>query len=96
LSISAFSSFSWTMKFEALIDKIFSDDLFRTQSQALGRHGTAENAWGVYGKPPSITDMLESTTGQSGKLVDYYDSEYDRSVKRQKKISEELTGGKME
>jgi hypothetical protein len=40
--------------------------------------------------------MLETTTGTSTKLVDVYESEYDRSVKRQKRIAEEFTGGKME
>ena len=65
-------------------------------SQAVNRYGATENTWGIYGKPPSIANMLETSTGTSTKLMDYYESEYDRSVKRQKKIAEDLTGGKME
>ncbi|KAK1245818.1 hypothetical protein MKX07_004887 [Trichoderma sp. CBMAI-0711] len=81
---------------KAEIDEIFSEDYFRKQSQAFQLYGTTENAWGVYGRPPSIADMLETTTGKSTKLMDYYESEYDHSVKRQKRIAEEFTGGKME
>ncbi|KAK4064073.1 uncharacterized protein Triagg1_9229 [Trichoderma aggressivum f. europaeum] len=81
---------------KAEIDEIFSEDYFRKQSQFFQRYGTTENSWGIYGKPPSIANMLETTTGKSTKLMDYYESEYDRSVKRQKRIAEEFTGGKME
>jgi len=96
LYISASDFIVHESELKAEIDKVFSEDFFKTQSHAVGRPGMAENTWGVYGKPPSIADMLESTTGTSSKLVDYYESEYDRSVKRHKRISEELTGGKME
>lgn len=81
---------------KAEIDKIFTEDYFRKQSQAVSRYGATENTWGTYGKPPSIANMMESTTGTSTKVMDYYESEYDRSVKRQKRIAEEFTGGKME
>ncbi|KAF4121762.1 hypothetical protein GMORB2_1601 [Geosmithia morbida] len=77
------------------IDDVFSEDYFKKQSQAAGRWG-AENAWGTYGPPPSVNGMLQTTTGASTKLVDVHESEYDRSVKRQKRIAEEFTGGKME
>lgn len=80
----------------AEVDKVFTNDYFRKQSQAINRYGTTENTWGIYGKPPSVADMLETTIGTSTKLIDYYESEYDRSVKRQKKIAEDLTGGGME
>jgi hypothetical protein len=81
---------------KAEIDEIFSEDYFRKQSQFFHKFGATENSWGIYGKPPSIANMLETTTGKSTKLMDYYESEYDRSVKRQKRIAEEFTGGKME
>lgn len=77
------------------VDTIFSEDYFKKQSQAAGRWGT-ENAWGIYGVPPSVNGMLETATGGTARLVDIYESEYDRSVKRQKRIAEEFTGGKME
>ncbi|KAF7563262.1 hypothetical protein G7046_g878 [Stylonectria norvegica] len=78
------------------IENVFAEDFFRKQGQAVGRYGNSENTWDVFGKPPTIANMLESTTGTSTKLMDIYESEYDRSVKRQKRIAEEFTGGKME
>lgn len=81
---------------KAEIDTLFSEDFFKKQGQAVGRYGNAENTWDIWGKPPTIANMLETTTGTSTKIMDFYESEYDRSVKRQKRIAEEFTGGKME
>lgn len=79
------------------IDTIFAEDFFQKQGQVTGRYGSsAENTWDVWGKPTSIGNMLETTTGTSTKTMDFFESEYDRSVKRQKRIAEEFTGGKME
>lgn len=96
LYISASNFIVQESELKAEIDKVFAEDYFKKQGQTVGRYGATENAWGVYGKPPSIANMLESTTGTSTKLMDYDESEYDRSVKRQKRIAEEFTGGKME
>ncbi|CAM1510106.1 Fc.00g004410.m01.CDS01 [Cosmosporella sp. VM-42] len=81
---------------KAEIENVFSEDFFKKQGQTMGRYGNAENTWDVHGKPPSIANMLEDTTGTSTKIMDIFESEYDRSVKRQKRIAEEFTGGKME
>ena len=78
------------------IDRIFTDDYFRKESNAAGRYGAAENVWGVYGRQQSISTMLRVATGTGTKVVDYFETDYDRSVKRQKRIAEEFTGGKME
>jgi len=96
LYISASNFIVQESELRAEIDRLFTEDYFRKQSQAVNRYGATENTWGIYGKPPSIANMLETSTGTSTKLMDYYESEYDRSVKRQKKIAEDLTGGKME
>ncbi|KAF4979299.1 hypothetical protein FZEAL_4466 [Fusarium zealandicum] len=81
---------------KAEIDNVFSEDFFKKQGQAVGRYGSSGNTWDIWGKPTSIANMLETTTGTSTKTMDFYESEYDRSVKRQKRIAEEFTGGKME
>ncbi|KAF5674725.1 hypothetical protein FHETE_2799 [Fusarium heterosporum] len=81
---------------KAEIDTIFAEDFFHKQGFDVGRYGAAQNTWDVWGKPTSIGNMLESTTGVSTKIMDFYETEYDRSVKRQKRIAEEFTGGKME
>lgn len=78
------------------IDTIFAEDFFHKQGFDIGRYGSAQNTWDVWGKPTSIGNMLETTTGVSTKIMDFYETEYDRSVKRQKRIAEEFTGGKME
>ncbi|KAF4472662.1 hypothetical protein FALBO_447 [Fusarium albosuccineum] len=81
---------------KAEIDHVFAEDYFKKQGQAAGRYGSAQNAWDIWGKPTSIANLLESTTGTSSKTMDFYETEFDRSAKRQKRIAEELTGGKME
>lgn len=78
------------------IETIFAEDFFHKQGFDIGRYGSAQNTWDVWGKPTSIGNMLETTTGVSTKIMDFYETEYDRSVKRQKRIAEEFTGGKME
>ena len=95
LYISASNFIVHESELKAEIDKVFADDYFRKQSQTQNSH-VAENTWGVYGKPPSIANMTEMSTGTSTKVMHQYESEYDRSVKRQKRIAEDLTGGKME
>ncbi|RSL98752.1 hypothetical protein CEP52_010140 [Fusarium oligoseptatum] len=81
---------------KAEIERIFDAEFFKKQGTAYGRYGSSENVWDIHGKPTSIANMLETTTGASTKIMDVYESEYDRSVKRQKRIAEEFTGGKME
>ncbi|KAI8683783.1 hypothetical protein NCS57_00043100 [Fusarium keratoplasticum] len=81
---------------KAEIERVFDADFFKKQGTAYGRFGSSENVWDIHGKPTSIANMLETTTGASTKIMDVYESEYDRSVKRQKRIAEEFTGGKME
>lgn len=94
LYISASQFITSESELKSEIENVFSTDYFRKQGQATARYG-AGNAWGSYGKPPSVYGMLESAKGSSSKLVDVLESEYDRSVKRQKRIAEEFTGGKM-
>ncbi|ATY59467.1 hypothetical protein A9K55_003386 [Cordyceps militaris] len=77
------------------IDRLFHEDYFRKQSVKGYRPGATENVWGVHGKPPGLSTMFESVTRTSTNLANASESEFDHSVKRTKKISEELTGGKM-
>jgi hypothetical protein len=80
---------------KAKIDEVFAEDYFRQRSGDSHRHGITENMWGSYGPPPSIANMMETATGASTRVMDADQTEYDRSVKRQKRIAEDLTGGKM-
>lgn len=81
---------------KAEIETVFAEDYFKKQGQAVGRYGNSENTWDIYGKPTSINNMLDTNAGTSTKVMDINESEYDRSVKRHKRIAEEFTGGKME
>ncbi len=78
------------------IETVFAEDYFKKQGQAVGRYGNSENTWDIYGKPTSINNMLDTNAGTSTKVMDQSETEYDRSVKRHKRIAEEFTGGKME
>ncbi|KAI9171886.1 hypothetical protein HJFPF1_01377 [Paramyrothecium foliicola] len=83
---------------QAEIDKIFTADYYTKQKMGTMNPGAAGNAWGVYGKPLSIANMLASTAGSATKspMVDLNGSEHDHAAKAQKRIAEEFTGGKME
>lgn len=82
---------------QAEIDKVFAPDYFAKQKLGTMVPGAAANAWGVYGKPVSIANMLAATTGSSKQLVlDLNETEHDHAAKAQKRIAEEFTGGKME
>lgn len=76
------------------VEKVFSEDYFTKQSKQY-RPGATANVWGIEGKPPGIASMLENLTRTSTNLARANESEFDHSVKRTKRISEEFTGGKM-
>ncbi|KAH7321409.1 hypothetical protein B0I35DRAFT_477892 [Stachybotrys elegans] len=77
------------------IDKVFSEDYFKKLGQSAARYGSMQSTWEVYGKPLSISQMLARTTGSAKPMSATGETEFDRSVKRQKTVSEELTGGRM-
>ncbi|KAM3509258.1 hypothetical protein MY10362_000698 [Beauveria mimosiformis] len=80
---------------QAEIDTIFHDDYFRKLGIKGLRAGATENVWGVHGPPPGLASMFETVSRTSTNVANANESEFDHSVKRTKKISEELTGGKM-
>jgi hypothetical protein len=78
---------------QAEIDNVFADDYWTKQ-----RNIRAENAWGLYGKPISTNEMLSPSIplayGLTERQMDE-DQEHQRTGVLQKRIAEELTGGKM-
>ncbi|KAM3428781.1 hypothetical protein MY4824_008632 [Beauveria thailandica] len=80
---------------QAEIDTIFHEDYFRKLGIKGLRAGATENVWGVHGPPPGLASMFETVSRTSTNVANANESEFDHSVKRTKKISEELTGGKM-
>lgn len=97
LYISASNFIVGEQELKREVDTLFSEDYFKNQSQSTNRFGV-ENAWGVWGPPTSLQELLHQTTASetSNKIIDLDLTDYDRSVKRQKKIAEEFTGGKMD
>ncbi|RCI11911.1 hypothetical protein L249_4195 [Ophiocordyceps polyrhachis-furcata BCC 54312] len=77
------------------VEYLFREDYFQVQGHHENRLGMMENVWGLFGKPPSIANMLREDAGRSAKMADQHASEYERSVHRHKRITEDLTGGKM-
>ncbi|OLN92736.1 hypothetical protein CCHL11_06684 [Colletotrichum chlorophyti] len=76
------------------LDKLFSEDFWKRQGKSMAHD--SDNAWDVWGEPPTVQSMLDEMLRKQTRAIDFQQSEQDRTVKRQKTIAEELTGGKME
>ncbi|KAI5924007.1 hypothetical protein F4810DRAFT_157940 [Camillea tinctor] len=80
---------------EARVQELFADDYWRKMGSTAGGV-SINNVWDLLGKPLSVAQMLADVTRSSGELMKNLDTEASRTLKRQKLVSEELTGGKME
>ncbi|KAK1623998.1 hypothetical protein BDP81DRAFT_410291 [Colletotrichum phormii] len=76
------------------LDQLFSEDFWKRQGKSMAHD--ADNAWDVWGQPPTVQTMLNDMLKTQQRAIDFQMSDQDRTVKRQKSIAEELTGGKME
>lgn len=75
------------------VDRQFTDEFFRKQANAQSTD--ADNAWDVWGSPPTLS-QLSQASAYTGITYEWDLSDSERSVKRQKSIAEDLTGGKMD
>jgi len=71
---------------EAEIEAIFKPHPF------LG----SDNVWEAYGAPHTIQDQLTTVSGTQKKALTFHRSPAHQTGERMKRISEELTGGKMD
>ncbi|KAH7353936.1 hypothetical protein B0T11DRAFT_287655 [Plectosphaerella cucumerina] len=78
--------------FSREVERIFQDEYFKKQSHSLSPD--ADNAWDVWG-PPTTLASLANAGARSGTANEWDHSDSERSVRRQKSIAEDLTGGKM-
>ncbi|ORY70279.1 uncharacterized protein BCR38DRAFT_455097 [Pseudomassariella vexata] len=79
----------------AQIEKLFKDDYFSSVGSSTGYK--AQNVWDVPGMPMSVREMLSDVTKTDNKAVDSgIKDDGNRTKKRQKKITEDLTGGPMD
>ncbi|KAI1502532.1 hypothetical protein F5X99DRAFT_157623 [Biscogniauxia marginata] len=80
---------------EARVGELFAPDYWRKMGSSAG--GLAiRNVWDLLGKPRTVAQMLSEVSRSSSELVKNVESEATRTMKRQKQVAEELTGGKMD
>ncbi|KAF2968095.1 hypothetical protein GQX73_g5498 [Xylaria multiplex] len=80
---------------EAAVNLEFADDHFNKMG-ASNVGFRISNIWDVKGQPPAVASMLKELERKSDSLVLDMTSEATRTLWRQKKVAEELTGGKMD
>ncbi|KAF6830969.1 hypothetical protein CPLU01_07022 [Colletotrichum plurivorum] len=79
---------------ESEVDRLFAEDYWKRQGKSMAHD--SDNAWDVWGQPPTLQNMMDEMLRKRESAINFQQSEQDRTVKRQKVIAEELTGGKMQ
>ncbi|KAI0388845.1 hypothetical protein F5Y17DRAFT_451368 [Xylariaceae sp. FL0594] len=79
---------------QAAVQKEFADDFFQSHKTSTG--ATVNNIWDLKGPPLNFNDMLNEAQRNSDLVVQDNEAEKTRTVKRQKLLAEELTGGQMD
>ncbi|CAK7197389.1 hypothetical protein SEUCBS139899_000035 [Sporothrix eucalyptigena] len=79
---------------ERRVSQLFRPDYFKEEGYSYGTVN-AENIWDIMGAPTSLREQIADLTRSETKLFDSKRSELDRTTKRQKLVTEALTGGKM-
>ncbi|OTA57446.1 hypothetical protein K449DRAFT_386350 [Hypoxylon sp. EC38] len=80
---------------EAEVDKLFAPDYWKKQGVSASGFAVS-NIWDLDGKPPTVADMLNDVSRTSSGFMKNAESEKTRTLKRQKEVAEELTGGKLD
>ncbi|KAI1105740.1 hypothetical protein F4804DRAFT_303402 [Jackrogersella minutella] len=80
---------------EAEVNRIFAPEYWR--NMGLSASGfEVHNIWDLEGKPKTVADMLNDVVRNSSTVLKNTESERTRTLKRQKVVAEELTGGKLD
>ncbi|KAI0837036.1 hypothetical protein F5Y06DRAFT_271830 [Hypoxylon sp. FL0890] len=80
---------------EAEVDKLFAPNYWKKQGVSPSGF-EVNNIWDLEGKPPTVADMLNEVSRTSSTVVKNFETEKTRTLKRQKEVAEELTGGKLD
>ncbi|KAI0857038.1 hypothetical protein F4860DRAFT_375131 [Xylaria cubensis] len=80
---------------EAAVNREFADDHFDRMGQS-GAGYRIQNIWDAQNEPVSVDTMLKDLQRDNDTLVTDLTSDHVRTVRRQKLVAEELTGGKMD
>ena len=70
-------------------------EIHKIQHAARAGHPIT-SIWDVHGPPDSVADLLREASGRDGRVIVDYDTQKNKTEKRQKLVSEELTGGRIE
>ncbi|KAI2467577.1 hypothetical protein F4781DRAFT_303599 [Annulohypoxylon bovei var. microspora] len=80
---------------EVEVNKLFAPDYWK--NMGLSASGfEVQNIWDLDGKPQTVSDMLNEVSRTSSTAVKSFETEKTRTLKRQKEVAEELTGGKLD
>ncbi|KAI0595536.1 hypothetical protein F4775DRAFT_568735 [Biscogniauxia sp. FL1348] len=80
---------------ESRVNDLFHPDYWRKMGVTAGGMPIS-NIWDLLGKPRSVQQMLTDVARSNNELLKIVETESTRTVKRQKLVAEELTGGKMD
>lgn len=80
---------------EAEVDRQFAPDYWRNMGMSAAGYDI-QNIWDLDGRPQTVADMLSDVSRTSNAVVKALESEKTRTLKRQKEVAEELTGGKLD
>ncbi|KAI5857369.1 hypothetical protein GGS23DRAFT_345943 [Durotheca rogersii] len=80
---------------EAEVSRLFSPTYWK--DQGLSSSGfEITNVWDLHGRPKTVADMFTDISRNSSTLLKNYETDKTRTLKRQKEVAEELTGGKLD
>ncbi|KAI8964628.1 hypothetical protein F5Y11DRAFT_315511 [Daldinia sp. FL1419] len=80
---------------EAEVERLFAPDYWKKMGLSASGYEVT-NIWDLDGKPKTVTDMLNELSRATNQLVNNVESDKTRTLKRQKEVAEELTGGKLD
>ncbi|KAI0380352.1 hypothetical protein F5Y04DRAFT_103953 [Hypomontagnella monticulosa] len=80
---------------EAEVDRLFAEDYWEAVGNTASGHET-RNVWDLDGRQQAVADMVNEVSRTSNAVVKSLDTERNRTLRRQKKVAEELTGGKLD
>ncbi|KAK6949645.1 hypothetical protein Daesc_009728 [Daldinia eschscholtzii] len=80
---------------EEEVERLFAPDYWKSLGLSPGGF-EMNNIWDLEGKPKTVAAMLNEVSRTTSQLVTNLESEKTRTLKRQKEVTEELTGGKLD
>lgn len=80
---------------ETEVERLFAPDYWKKMGLSASGY-EVNNIWDLDGKPKTVADMLNDVSRTTSLLVKNLETEKTRTLKRQKEVAEELTGGKLD